>query len=178
MALVRDAVGDHAGNGNVAVVRETVRNCAEGLCHRARIDDRRHRNVEAAGETGARRAVVVESHHALHDQHVGLSGRLVQKRAALALADHPQVELMHRRPGRAFEDHGVEEVRPGFEDAHLQATPTVQARKTRHHGGLSLPGSRRGDPPRRAASRHNVAPGWARTPACLERLLTSVMSGG
>jgi hypothetical protein len=70
-----------------------------------------HRHAEVPRQVGAGRRAVEQAHHAFDQDQVGLARRFPQ-RATFLLADHPHVQLIHRRAAGALEDHRVEKSGP------------------------------------------------------------------
>ena len=134
-----DAIREHAVKRHLRPeVREAERDRAEGLRHGLRGDHREHRHAEGGREIGAARRAVEQTHHAFDQDQIGFGRRLREQIAARGFADHPQIERQHRRAARALEDHRVEKVRTGLEDAHAPPQPPVIARETRGDRGLAL----------------------------------------
>jgi hypothetical protein len=71
---------------------------AEGLGHGLGVDHRHHRNAEAAGDVGARRAAVEQPHHPFDEDQVGLWRGGVQAPGGVGRAAHAQIEVVDRRP--------------------------------------------------------------------------------
>jgi hypothetical protein len=108
-----------------------------------------HRHAEVPRQVGAGRRAVEQAHDTFDQDQVGFARGFPQQRRLL-LADHPHVQLIHRRTAGALEDHRVEKVRAAFEHAHLAPLVAVQTGQRGGDGGLALTGGRRGDQHRRA----------------------------
>ena len=101
--------------------------------------------AKGRGQIGAARRAVKEAHDAFDQDQIGFLRRLREQRAAAAFSDHPQMQRIHRRARRAFQDHWIEEVGAGLEDPHAQAKACVIAREPGGDGGLALVRRRRAD---------------------------------
>jgi hypothetical protein len=97
-----------------------MRDCAERLSHRARVDYREHRQSKARREIRAARLAIEQTHYPFDQDHIGFAGGLKQKMATAGLAHHPEIDLMDRRSRGSLENHGVEEIRSSLEHARLQ----------------------------------------------------------
>jgi hypothetical protein len=145
-AFAADPVGQHAGKGQFgAIAGQPVGDGAESLRHGAGVDHRHHRDVEAAGEVGGRRAAVEEAHDAFDQDQVGILRGAGQSPARVILAAHAEIEIL----AGAAAGHGVnlrvEEIRATLEDGDAPALPGMQAGEGGGDGGLALAGGRGGN---------------------------------
>ncbi|MNF78337.1 hypothetical protein D3C84_605160 [compost metagenome] len=163
-----DTIGQHAGKRQVRLItRQPQGQCAKGLGHGGAIDHPQHRHTEMPRQIGARRRTVEQPHDAFDQDQVGFSGGFPQQPATLLLADHPHVQLIHRRTAGALEDHRIEKVGPALEHSDLAPLIAMQSGQCRGDGGLALARGRRGNQYRRTVPRltHNSTPFCALIPA-------------
>ena len=65
--------------------------------------------------------------------------RSMQALAAVGLAVHPQVQLVHRPAAGELVPVRVQKVWPALEHLHAQAPARLQPRQRRRHRGFALP---------------------------------------
>ncbi|KAF1060887.1 MAG: hypothetical protein GAK45_02392 [Pseudomonas citronellolis] len=183
MAQAADPVGQHASEWQVRLVaRQAQGQGPEGLGHGRAIDHRQHRHAEMPRQVSARRRTVEQPHDTFDEDQVGVGGSVPQQTAALLFANHPHVQLVHRRAAGALQDHRVEKIRPALEHPHLAPEVAVQARQGGGDGGLALAGGWCGNQHRRAmtgGSTHSSTPFCARIPAwkaCLSMPISVTVS--
>ncbi len=153
MAQGADAVGQHASEWQVRLIlRQAQRQGAKGLRHGGAVDHAEHRHTEVARQISAGWRAVEQAHHPFNQNQVGFGGGFPQQAATFLLADHPHVQLIHRRTAGALEDHRVEKIRTAFEYAHLTPLIAMQTGECSGDGGLALTGGRRGNQYRRAVT--------------------------
>ena len=112
--------------------------------------------MQAAREFGGAGFAVVQPHHALDEDEVGLPRRTRQAPAGVFFASHAKVDRLAGRARREFVDLRIEEIRPALEDAHPPPLARVPACERRHHRGLAVAGSRSGDEPGGAGQFHDA----------------------
>ena len=122
---------------------------AEGAGHRRGIDDGQYRQVEDTGQLGRRGLAVVQAHHALDDDQVGIQRGLVQAPADVVLAGHPQVQIVNGMAAGQRVPCRIQKIRARLENAHGQPIASQAAGQRSHHGGLAVAGGGRGDQQRR-----------------------------
>ena len=182
MTQAAHPVGQHPGERQIRLItRQAQGQRAKGLGHGRTVDNRQHRHAEVTCQVGARRGAVEQPHHPFDEDQVGFTCRLPEQPAAFLGTDHPQVQLADGGIAGAFENHGVEKVRPAFEHPHLAAQIAVQARQRGSDRGLALARSRRGnqDGGAMAGLAHSSTPFWARIPAwkaCLSMPISVTVS--
>ena len=147
MAVAGHAVGQHACPGQRAVavrlvVAQAVGHRAKGLRHGRGIDHRQHGQAQQPGQVGGTGCAVVQAHHPLDQNQVGLLRGAVQALAHIGLARHPQIHLMHRRTAGQLVPERVQKIRPALEHPHPPPGTAVQAGQRRRDRGFALAGSR------------------------------------
>ena len=131
----------------------------EGAGHGRGIDDGQHGQPQAVRHLGSTGLTVVESHHPFHEDEVRLSCRVVQTPANVVLASHPQVQVVDGVAAGQFMPGGIQEIRPGLEDTHVQPGTGQAPCQSRHYRGLAMAGGRRADQHRRRKAGGQLAAG-------------------
>ncbi len=121
-----DPVRQYAGKGQPgAVGRQSVRDGAEGLRHRPRVDQRQNGNAEQAGDVGGRWIAVEQPHDALDQDQVGIGSGARQADARVVLAAHAEVEVVARASAGDGVDLRVEEIGAALEDGDASSLARV-----------------------------------------------------
>ena len=124
---------------------QTKGQCAKRARHGGRVHHRQHMQAKTLGQVGCAGLTVKQAHDPFHNDQVGLLRSSMQACAAVHLARHPQVHLVHRRATGQAVPVRVQKIRPALEHPHLAPLARVQARQRGGDGGLALPGGGRGD---------------------------------
>jgi len=98
MARTRHAVGQHAGPGHlIAVVLQTKGQRTKSTGHGRGIHHSQNMKAKALRQIGRAGLTVEQAHDAFHQNQIRVLRSRMQARAAVGLARHPQIELVHRR---------------------------------------------------------------------------------
>ena len=182
MPCAANPIAEHPGKWQIRLKgRQTMGHGAKGLGHGRAIDHRQHRYAEVSCQISRRGRTIEQAHHPFDQNQIGFTCRLPKQPAALRLANHPQIKLIHRCTAGASENHRIEKIRAAFEHPHALALARVQPCQGSGYGGLALAGSRCSDQQCRtlACGHQYSTPFCAFTPAlkaCLTRLISVTVS--
>ena len=146
MPLAAHAVGQHTRPGHAgAVVLQAKGQRAKSARHGRCIDHRQHRHAKVLCQVGRAGGAVEQAHHAFDEDEVVALRRRMQALAAVGLAIHPQVQLVHRLAAGELVPVRVQKVWPALEHLHAKTPARMQPRQRRRHRGLALPRGRGGN---------------------------------
>ena len=146
MPLAAHAVGQHTRPGHAgAVVLQAKGQRAKSARHGRCIDHRQHRHAKVLCQVGRAGGAVEQAHHAFDEDEVVALRRSMQALAAVGLAIHPQVQLVHRLAAGELVPVRVQKVWPALEHLHAKTPARMQPRQRRRHRGLALPRGRGGN---------------------------------
>ena len=148
------AVGQDTGKRQVRLIaRQPQGQGTKGLGHGGAVDHAQHRHAEVPRQISTGWRTVEQAHDTFDEDQVRFARGLPQQPTTLLLADHPHVQLIHRRTAGALQNHRIEKVRATFEHTNLASLIAMQTGQRGGDGGLALTGGRRGNQYRRALTR-------------------------